>query len=499
MSKFSMHIFNRLLVRKSHLSILFLSFFLGLALFCTSPTTSLAAPIDQAIVDQLGQFLNSREFKFNGAPAQLKVEQTLLDASGENLILRNLTIVVNGQTDLKIGEITVVVTKELVLALTAHVVPSGELVLPKLICRDILAKGSEKEQAQIGEIAIIDAAMSGSLFGDLVAGKNVTPQIVVENTRVKSVTITNLAAKDKQGKDGFSWGQFGIYDFKDGALGKISLEQLVVNDDFQASVGQITFENMNMPAPEWQKVLADQKALEEHLAKDGFLTLGRALFFQPKPIFEKISVDKLNLTISGIPVQVSTVGIGVTNQSIMTLWVNGVSCAALEGLGIKLPFPLQADLSLGANYMLNKPCSRLNFTLNKLADLNITFSSNLKTMKLSDLAITLEDKGALAWGIFNVGVIDALEKELPKEAKDMTLKFGPDPINQKIVENIVAFIENPGKLKVLSRHGVELGLDDLELLLENPAAFVSVGVEPGVVPLRAQVKACSEQWMKQAK
>ena len=68
---------------------------------------------------------------------------------------------------------------------------------------------------------------------------------------------------------------------------------------------------------------------------------------------------------------------------------------------------------------------------------------------------------------------------------------------KKIIENIVTFIKNPGTLKVFTRYGVEIGLDGLDKLAVDPGSLISVGVKPGVVPLRSKAKTCADQWMKQ--
>ena len=480
---------------KSTLLSLLLTFFLVAALGL-NPTLAADKKNVQDFVAQIGEILKSQEFDSDGVKGHFGVEQTVFDESSQNLILRNLVADVPGQFNVKIAEITIGITQEVLTAAMNSKLPDADIVLPRFICKDIAAK-MEKESLKIAEISLQDAVLSKTFVSAINAGQDFDHNAAIANFNLKDLIFKNLQYYEGEKQEPvFSLGKLGLYDLKAGSLAKISLEQIVSNyPDLKFKINGLNLSNVNVPAQDVQAMLLNTTALQGEAAKDAYVALGRALFFQEKPLFETISLDRVTFQIFGVPLEVANFGIGVGNQSIVSFWLKGITSRMLEQ-EVKLPFPLRADFVASANYLMNNPNTQLNLKIDKLADLNVTFSSKLKTLKASDITLTFKDTGAIAWAVFNAGIMDMLDKELASGVKDVVLELGPDPRNQQLAEQVMEFIKSPGTLTISSRFGFEIGQEELDQMNKDPGRFLTILAKPGVVPLRSQVKTCTEDWTK---
>ena len=120
----------------------------------------------------------------------------------------------------------------------------------------------------------------------------------------------------------------------------------------------------------------------------------------------------------------------------------------------------------------------------------------LLMQSFSDLRLTLQDHGALAWLGLNVSREGRAAAAAMHQSLDKGLELTATPQNQAIRQALLTFVQKPGQLEVASIRGQRIGFFQLLAAINNPGALFTCNSTPGMKTLEEQINVLAAQTPK---
>lgn len=122
-----------------------------------------------------------------------------------------------------------------------------------------------------------------------------------------------------------------------------------------------------------------------------------------------------------------------------------------------------------------------------------TSEQALLLQSFSDLQLTVNDRGAMAWVGLNLSPNGRASATAMHHGLDTGLELTPTPKNKAIREALLSFVQSPGKLEVASARGQRIGILQLLAALNDPGTLFTCTATPGPKLLEEQINALAAQ------
>ena len=284
-----------------------------------------------------------------------------------------------------------------------------------------------------------------------------------------------------------------------------------INGQESLHVASFACNGITLPGPALLHRLADAADLGETDPDAAVKAMGPILeeiLAADPPLVRKMRAEDMTFAVDNSRVTVSGAGFDWISNAPdhTTSFLQGLSVPKsllLTATGLTLP-DLKADMTF-ENLALSSASHQKTITLKAagLADANCVFtlydagsiasSQALLLQSFSDLRLSVDDHGAMAWLAHNLAPDAGAAAAMVRTSLDKELALTPTPQNNAVRQALLTFAQRPGRLEIRSERGRRIGILPLLAAISDPGALFSCRATPGQRTLEEQITALTAQ------
>lgn len=475
------------------------------------------------VEDQARRGIQSISVAGEGHPARADVEEVTFSPLSRTLSLYGLRLsgeTPQGPVSYDVAEISMRIPlrmllaytplRSLVLKNTGMLTVAEDIVLRNLALRTPTARVSIQRE-EIDALRAGDDLVARFLDGAPIDALAASYGMGAEKARSFFVSV------DMPGKDGLAqltMKESLVRGWNGAAVDFVRMEDVRSRINGQESLHVAGFEcsGITLPGPDLMRDLADAADLGETDPDAAAKAMGpiveKILDANP-PLVRKMRATDMTFAVDNSHVTVSGAGFDWLSNAPdhTTSFIRGLSAPKVllqAASGLVLP-DLKADMTF-ENLALGTASHQKTITIKAagLADTtcvftlydagSITSEQALLLQSFSDLRLSVDDHGALAWLAHNLSPDNAgAAAAMVRNGLDKGLDLTPTPQNRAVREALLTFAQRPGRIEIRSERGRRIGVLPLLAALNNPGAMFTCRSTPGQRTLEEQISALAPQ------
>lgn len=474
------------------------------------------------VENQVRRGIQSVSVTGEGRPARADVEDVTFSPFSRTLSLYGLRL--SGQTpqgpvSYEVAEVSLRIPLRMLLAYT----PLRSLVLENAgtltVAQNIVLRGlalrtpTARVSIQREEIDVLHAR--GDLVARFLDGAPIDA-LAASYGMGADTARSFFVSVDMPGKDGLAqltMKESLVRGWKGAAVDSVRMEELHSRLNGRESLHVAGFEcsGITLPGPALLRRLADAADLGETDPDAAVKAMGpivEEILGANPPLVKKMRAMDMTFAVDNSRVTINGAGFDWLSNAPdhTTSFIHGLSAPRallLASTGLALP-DLKADMTF-ENLAISPASHQKTITVKAagLADASCVFTlydagsiaseQALLLQSFSDLRLSVDDHGAMAWLAHNLSPDAGAAAAMLRGSLDKGLSLTPTPQNTAVREALLTFAQRPGRLEIRSARGRRIGILPLLAAFSDPGALFTCRATPGQRTLEEQISALAPQ------